>query len=173
MCRAESSREIYRGSFVRQHESMHAQIATTAPAFRRVLSSFSRRSPWICTSCQFRSNRNRRYIATKPSVEKPYYITTPIFYVNAAPHVGHLYTMVLTDIIKRWHVLKGETALLCTGTDEHGLKVALRKRLCMDSADSAIGAEGSSKGCHRPQVVLRQRRGDLQSAPIHVAIVPL
>lgn len=54
---------------------------------------------------------------------KPYYITTPIFYVNAAPHVGHLYTMVLTDIVKRWQVLKGNNALLCTGTDEHGMKV--------------------------------------------------
>jgi hypothetical protein len=43
----------------------------------------------------------------------------------------------------------------------------------MDSADSAIGAEGSSKGGHRPQVVLRQRRGDLQSAPTHVAIPPI
>ncbi|KAL7266421.1 methionyl-tRNA synthetase, partial [Rhizina undulata] len=54
---------------------------------------------------------------------KPYYITTPIFYVNADPHVGHFYTMVLTDIIKRWQVLKGRTAILCTGTDEHGLKI--------------------------------------------------
>jgi methionyl-tRNA synthetase len=36
--------------------------------------------------------------------------------------------MVLTDIVKRWHVLKGENALLCTGTDEHGLKVALPSR---------------------------------------------
>lgn len=55
--------------------------------------------------------------------QKPYYITTPIFYVNAAPHVGHLYTMVLTDVIKRWQQLKGRTAILCTGTDEHGIKV--------------------------------------------------
>lgn len=68
------------------------------------------------------SGRSRRHITTQTS-EKPYYITTPIFYVNAAPHVGHLYTMVLTDVIKRWHELKGEKALLCTGTDEHGLKV--------------------------------------------------
>jgi methionyl-tRNA synthetase len=36
--------------------------------------------------------------------------------------------MVLTDIVKRWHVLKGEKALLCTGTDEHGLKVALPRK---------------------------------------------
>ena len=40
-----------------------------------------------------------------------------------APHVGHLYTMILTDILKRWQVLKGEKAILCTGTDEHGMKI--------------------------------------------------
>jgi methionyl-tRNA synthetase len=103
---------------------MHARIAnSTAPAIRTALSSFSRRrSTWICSSSQTGSGRSRRYVTTQTS-EKPYYITTPIFYVNAAPHVGHLYTMVLADVIKRWHVLKGEKALLCTGTDEHGLKV--------------------------------------------------
>jgi hypothetical protein len=104
-------------------ESMHSQIAnSTAPTLRRVLTSFSRSTPWRCTSCIARSHHNR-YISTLPASEKPYYITTPIFYVNAAPHVGHLYTMVLSDIIKRWQVLKGKNALLCTGTDEHGLKV--------------------------------------------------
>lgn len=103
---------------------MHVRIAnTTIPAFRRVSSGFQRRSPWMQLSCRIDSNRNRRFITTQTSIEKPYYITTPIFYVNAAPHVGHLYTMVLTDVIKRWHVLKGEDAILCTGTDEHGLKV--------------------------------------------------
>jgi hypothetical protein len=55
--------------------------------------------------------------------KKPYYITTPIFYVNADPHVGHLYTLVLTDAIKRWQKFKGVTAQLCTGTDEHGIKI--------------------------------------------------
>ncbi|CCX31042.1 Similar to Probable methionine--tRNA ligase, mitochondrial; acc. no. Q9C2H9 [Pyronema omphalodes CBS 100304] len=55
--------------------------------------------------------------------KKPYYITTPIFYVNADPHVGHLYTLVLTDAIKRWQEFKGIAAQLCTGTDEHGIKI--------------------------------------------------
>lgn len=103
--------------------NMHARITnSTTTAFRRVLSSLQRSRPWICTSCQARSNRNRA-ISTQPAPEKPYYVTTPIFYVNAAPHVGHLYTMVLTDILKRWQVVKGRHALLLTGTDEHGLKV--------------------------------------------------
>ncbi|CAK7220549.1 methionyl-tRNA synthetase [Sporothrix curviconia] len=57
------------------------------------------------------------------SLEKPYYVTTPIFYVNADPHIGHMYSMVLADVLKRWQTLKGRRALLCTGTDEHGLKV--------------------------------------------------
>ena len=58
-----------------------------------------------------------------PPPGKPHYITTPIFYVNAAPHVGHMYTMVLADVLKRWHVLQNRHALLCTGTDEHGMKI--------------------------------------------------
>ena len=44
-------------------------------------------------------------------------------YPREAPHVGHLYSMVLADILKRWNVLRGRHAFLCTGTDEHGMKV--------------------------------------------------
>ena len=40
-----------------------------------------------------------------------------------APHVGHLYTLVLADILKRWNVLLGRKSILVTGTDEHGMKV--------------------------------------------------
>ncbi|ORX93566.1 methionyl-tRNA synthetase [Basidiobolus meristosporus CBS 931.73] len=55
--------------------------------------------------------------------KKPYYITTPIYYVNAVPHLGHLYTSVLADTIKRYQEVKGNKVVLCTGTDEHGLKI--------------------------------------------------
>ncbi|RWA03125.1 hypothetical protein EKO27_g11981 [Xylaria grammica] len=55
--------------------------------------------------------------------DKPYYVTTPIFYVNASPHVGHLYSMLIADVLKRWELLKGREAYLSTGTDEHGMKV--------------------------------------------------
>ncbi|KFH66879.1 methionyl-tRNA synthetase [Podila verticillata NRRL 6337] len=54
---------------------------------------------------------------------KPYYVTTPIFYVNAVPHIGHLHSAVLADTFKRFQELKGRKALLSTGTDEHGLKI--------------------------------------------------
>jgi methionyl-tRNA synthetase len=52
-----------------------------------------------------------------------YYVTTPIYYVNDAPHVGHAYTTVVADALARWHRLSGDETYFLTGTDEHGLKV--------------------------------------------------
>ncbi|KAK3944198.1 methionyl-tRNA synthetase [Diplogelasinospora grovesii] len=84
---------------------------------------------WICPSCRGQSRAAvvapRRFTSTTttPPSTKPYYVTTPIFYVNASPHIGHMYSMVLADVLKRWKTLAGERALLCTGTDEHGMKV--------------------------------------------------
>lgn len=125
---------------------MHARFAgSTVPTFRRVLSSFPRSNPWVCASCQTRSIRNRN-ISSQAAPKKPYYITTPIFYVNAAPHVGHLYTMVLSDIVKRWHALKGEKSLLLTGTDEHGMKVNRVQQTGATVADAITGAASSSQG---------------------------
>lgn len=54
----------------------------------------------------------------------PFYVTTPIYYVNDAPHVGHAYTTVNADAIARWHRLAGDEVFFLTGTDEHGAKVA-------------------------------------------------
>ena len=53
-----------------------------------------------------------------------FYVTTPIYYVNDAPHIGHAYTTVTADALSRWHRLLGEEVWFLTGTDEHGLKVA-------------------------------------------------
>ena len=52
-----------------------------------------------------------------------FYITTPIYYVNAAPHIGHAYTAVATDVLARWKRLDGHDVFFLTGTDEHGQKV--------------------------------------------------
>jgi methionyl-tRNA synthetase len=52
-----------------------------------------------------------------------YYLTTPIFYVNAAPHIGHAYTTIAAEAIVRMKRLQGYEAVLTTGTDEHGTKV--------------------------------------------------
>ncbi len=52
-----------------------------------------------------------------------YYLTTPIYYTNAAPHLGHAYTTIVADTIKRFKTMQGYEAVLATGTDEHGVNV--------------------------------------------------
>ncbi|KZT53833.1 hypothetical protein CALCODRAFT_439498 [Calocera cornea HHB12733] len=56
---------------------------------------------------------------------KPFYVTTPIYYVNAAPHIGHLYSSVIADIVARWSRLSNPDVpvIFATGTDEFGMKV--------------------------------------------------
>ena len=57
-----------------------------------------------------------------PTDSKPVYITTPIFYVNGDPHVGHLYTALLGDALARWYrVVRAAPPFLSVGTDEQGL----------------------------------------------------
>jgi methionyl-tRNA synthetase len=53
-----------------------------------------------------------------------FFLTTPIYYVNDAPHIGHAYSTVIADALARWHRLLGDDVFFLTGTDEHGLKVA-------------------------------------------------
>ncbi|HEY5224578.1 MAG TPA: methionine--tRNA ligase [Microbacteriaceae bacterium] len=57
------------------------------------------------------------------SAGSSFYITTPIFYVNDVPHIGHAYTEVACDVLARWHRQAGDDTWLLTGTDEHGQKI--------------------------------------------------
>lgn len=57
-------------------------------------------------------------------MSKPFYVTTPIYYVNDRPHIGHAYTTIAGDLLKRFHTIAGREAFYLTGTDEHGAKVA-------------------------------------------------
>lgn len=52
-----------------------------------------------------------------------FYITTPIYYPNAEPHLGHVYTTICADVLARFHRLVGDETFLLTGTDEHGVKM--------------------------------------------------
>jgi len=54
---------------------------------------------------------------------KKFYITTPIYYPNDIPHIGHAYTTIAADVLARYHKLKGEEVFFLTGTDEHGKKI--------------------------------------------------
>ncbi len=53
-----------------------------------------------------------------------FYITTPVYYVNDAPHIGHSYTQIAADSVARWKRLQGFDVYFLTGTDEHGMKIA-------------------------------------------------
>ena len=61
--------------------------------------------------------------AAPPADKPPYFITTPIYYVNGQPHIGHAYTTLACDVIARFKRLDGHDVLFLTGTDEHGQKV--------------------------------------------------
>ena len=75
--------------------------------------------------------------------KKTFYITTPIYYVNDVPHIGHAYTTVIADALARFHKLAGQDVFFLTGTDEHGQKIekaAAEKGLTPKAlADSVVG----------------------------------
>jgi len=52
-----------------------------------------------------------------------FYVTTPIYYVNDVPHIGHAYTTVAADVLARYHRMLGDDVFFLTGTDEHGQKI--------------------------------------------------
>lgn len=56
-------------------------------------------------------------------MKNKFYITTPIYYVNAKPHIGHAYTTIAADVLARFHKLQNKDVFFLTGTDEHGLKI--------------------------------------------------
>ncbi len=76
-----------------------------------------------------------------------FYITTPIYYVNDEPHLGHAYTTVIADVFARYHRFAGDEVLFLTGTDEHGQKVA-----------QAAKARGVDPQDHCDEMVERFRR---------------
>ena len=57
------------------------------------------------------------------SAKPKFYLTTPIYYVNARPHIGHTYTTIVADTIARYKRMRGFDVVLLTGTDEHGQKI--------------------------------------------------
>ena len=59
---------------------------------------------------------------------KRIYFTTPIYYVNAEPHIGHAYTTIVADVLNRFYKLAGYQTFFLTGTDEHGDKVSQAAR---------------------------------------------
>jgi methionyl-tRNA synthetase len=79
-------------------------------------------------------------------MNKTFYITTPIYYVNDVPHIGHAYTTIAADTAARYHRLSGDRVYFLTGTDEHGQKV-----------QQAAAARGKSPQEHVDEMVHRFR----------------
>jgi methionyl-tRNA synthetase len=73
-----------------------------------------------------------------------FYITTPIYYVNDEPHIGHAYTTIIADVLSRYHRIAGDDVLFLTGTDEHGQKV-----------DQAAQERGITPRAHADEMVVR------------------
>ncbi len=63
-----------------------------------------------------------------PAVKTPFYVTTPIYYVNDKPHIGHAYSTVAADVLARYARLRGRPTRFLTGTDEHGQKIEERAK---------------------------------------------
>lgn len=57
-------------------------------------------------------------------MDKIFYVTTPLYYVNASPHIGHAYTTIVADVMARYYRMNGYRTFFLTGTDEHGDKIA-------------------------------------------------
>ena len=76
--------------------------------------------------------------------KEPFYVTTPIYYVNDEPHLGHAYTTIVADVLARYARLQGRETFFLTGTDEHGQKV-----------QAAAQRQGVSPQAHADEMVLR------------------
>ncbi len=85
---------------------------------------------------------------------KPFYITTPIYYINARPHIGHAYTTMVADAIARSRRLLGDDVFFLTGTDEHGQKV--------ERAAQKAGHQATKVFADEVAASFQQMCGDLQ-----------
>ncbi|MEZ5400305.1 MAG: methionine--tRNA ligase [Bryobacteraceae bacterium] len=98
---------------------------------------------------------------------KKFYLTTPIYYVNAAPHIGHTYTTMAADTIARWKRMQGYDVVLTTGTDEHGQKIERAARNTGRSPREFVDAISAEFRDTWRQLTLGVDRFQRTSAPEH------
>ena len=105
---------------------------------------------WRCQVGRFRHPVRQLCTPARPAPTPGYMITTPIFYVNSAPHLGHLYSALLADAHSRFTGLQNPAPaphLFSSGTDEHGLKV----QQAADRAGQECGEWVDQVGANRSQ----------------------
>ena len=116
-------------------------------SLRALLRARVRRLPRARPRDRRAAERHHRRSQLRVSEKLPmkYYLTTPIYYVNAAPHIGHTYTTIAADTIKRFKRMQGfDPVVLTTGTDEHGQKVERAAKAAGKSPEeftTAVAAE--------------------------------
>lgn len=100
-----------------------------------------------------------------------YYITTPIYYVNARPHLGHAYTTFVADALKRFHRLAGEEARMLTGTDEHGDKIVKAAAAAGQSPQEFVDGISGEFQALWPQLGIEHDQFIRTTDPAHKAAV--
>ena len=79
--------------------------------------------------------------------KQKYYLTTPIYYVNARPHIGHAYTTIVADVVARRRRLLGDDVWFLTGTDEHGQKIERAAKAAGTSPQEFADAVRAASRC--------------------------
>src|ERR671921_114195 len=103
-----------------------------------------------------------------------FYVTTPIYYVNAAPHLGHAYTTIGADILARHHRQRGEEVFFLTGTDEHGepvARVADQEGIMQRVHDNGHTYKGLYEGWYCPKCADFKTEGEIgpgNTCKIHI-----
>ena len=102
---------------------------------------------------------------------EPFYITTPIYYVNARPHLGHAFTTIAADVTCRFHAMKGQQTYFLTGTDEHGDKVVQAAQKEGKSPRVYVDEISSLFKALWPQLNIDYSQFIRTTDPVHMAVV--
>ncbi len=102
---------------------------------------------------------------------QPFYITTPIYYVNARPHLGHAYTTIIADVACRFHAMKGVETFFLTGTDEHGDKIVRAARKENLSPRAYVDRISGQFRDLWPELNIRYDQFIRTTDPAHIAVV--
>jgi len=100
-----------------------------------------------------------------------FYVTTPIYYVNAKPHLGHVYTTVIADVLARFHKLLGDHVFFLTGTDEHGDKIMETAKKLGKTARELADENSQRFRDLWPQITIENNRFIRTTEPDHVKTV--
>jgi methionyl-tRNA synthetase len=104
-------------------------------------------------------------------MNKYFYITTPIYYVNAKPHLGHVYTTVIADVLARYKKLLGDQVFFLTGTDEHGDKIMETATKLGTTPDKLADENSARFRALWPEISVENDRFIRTTEPDHVKVV--